>query len=209
MDDFTYKIKKIIIPRIKNIKNPKILEFGVQKGRSTIEFLKYCEKNDGHLYSFDIEDCSKVSQSKNWSFHQSRDDNFEFIKKIIPENIDLIFLDTIHEADHVKKIFYEYFDRLKINGFFIIDDISHLPYTKTNIRDNFYCEINNKETFDKILEIYNNNQDNFDLEFSFISSGLAIITKKQDNINKVKPIILRENRIKNILRRIWKKIKKN
>ena len=209
MDDFTNKIKKIIIPRIKNIKNPKILEFGVQKGRSTIEFLKYCEKNDGHLYSFDIEDCSKVSQSKNWSFHQSRDDNFEFIKKIIPENIDLIFLDTIHEADHVKKIFYEYFDRLKINGFFIIDDISHLPYTKTNIRDNFYCEINNKETFDKILEIYNNNQDNFDLEFSFISSGLAIITKKQNDINKIKPIILRENRIKNILRRIWKKIKKN
>ena len=209
MDDFTYKIKKIIIPRIKNIKNPKILEFGVQKGRSTIEFLKYCEKNDGHLYSFDIEDCSKVSQSKNWSFHQSRDDNFEFIKKIIPENIDLIFLDTIHEADHVKKIFYEYFDRLKINGFFIIDDISHLPYTKTNIRDNFYCEINNKETFDKILEIYNNNQDNFDLEFSFISSGLAIITKKQNDINKIKPIILRENRIKNIIRKIWKKIKKN
>jgi predicted O-methyltransferase YrrM len=209
MDDFTNKIKKIIIPRIKNIKNPKILEFGVQKGRSTIEFLKYCEKNDGHLYSFDIEDCSKVSQSKNWSFHQSRDDNFEFIKKIIPENIDLIFLDTIHEADHVKKIFYEYFDRLKINGFFIIDDISHLPYTKTNIRDNFYCEINNKETFDKILEIYNNNQDNFDLEFSFISSGLAIITKKQNDINKIKPIILRENRIKNILRKIWKKIKKN
>jgi predicted O-methyltransferase YrrM len=150
-----------------------------------------------------------VSQSKNWSFHQSRDDNFEFIKKIIPENIDLIFLDTIHEADHVKKIFYEYFDRLKINGFFIIDDISHLPYTKTNIRDNFYCEINNKETFDKILEIYNNNQDNFDLEFSFISSGLAIITKKQNDINKIKPIILRENRIKNILRKIWKKIKKN
>ena len=44
MDDFTNKIKKIIIPRIKNIKNPKILEFGLQKGRSTIEFLKYCEK---------------------------------------------------------------------------------------------------------------------------------------------------------------------
>ena len=110
--------------------------------------------------------------------------------------------------DHVKKIFYEYFDRLKINGFFIIDDISHLPYTKTNIRDNFYCEINNKETFDKILEIYNNNQDNFDLEFSFISSGLAIITKKQDNINKIKPIILRENRIKNIFKKNMEKNKK-
>ena len=109
MDDFTNKIQKIIIPRIKNIKNPKILEFGVQKGRSTIEFLKYCEKNDGHLYSFDIEDCSQVSKSKLWSFYKSRDDNFEFIENIIPEELDVIFLDTIHEAEHVEKIFYRIF----------------------------------------------------------------------------------------------------
>ena len=209
MDDFTDKIKKIIVPKIKNIKNPKILEFGVQKGRSTIEFLKCCETNDGHLYSFDIDDCSKVSQSKNWSFHQSRDDNFEFIEKIIPESVDVIFLDTIHEADHVKKIIYKYFNRLKINGLFIIDDISHLPYTKNKLRNNFYCEINNKETFNKILEIYDNNQENFDLEFSFISSGLAIIIKRQNHINEIKPIVFRENQLKNIIRKIWKKVKKD
>ena len=49
----------------------------------------------------------------------------------------------------LKRSSIEYFNRLKINGLFIIDDISHLPYIKNNIRDNFYCEINNKETFIK------------------------------------------------------------
>ncbi len=209
MEDFNSKIKKIITPKLENINNPQILEFGVQKGRSTIEFLKYCEKNNGHLFSFDVENCSKVSNSKCWTFRQTRDDNYEFIKKIIPEKLDLIFLDTVHEAGHVEKIFYNYFDRLKINGFFIIDDISHIPYLKNNYRDNFYCEINNKETFERILEIYNFNTDIFDLEFSFISSGLAIIKKKQNNLNKFKPITSREFGLKNKLRKAWKKLKKN
>ena len=47
-------------------------------------------------------------------------------------------------------------------------------------RDNFYCEINNKETFSKILNIYNSNIQNFDLSFSFVSSGLCIIKKKKE-----------------------------
>ena len=209
MEDFNSKIKKIITPKLENINNPQILEFGVQKGRSTIEFLKFCEKNNGHLYSFDVEDCSNVSNSKSWTFHQTRDDNFEYVKSIIPEALDIIFLDTVHEANHVEKIFYNYFDRLKIDGFFIIDDISHIPYIRNNYRENFYCEINNKETFDKILEIYNCNIEKFDLEFSFISSGLAIIKKKQNNLKKAKPMILREYSLKNFLRKIWKKLKKS
>ena len=149
-----------------------------------------------------------MSQSKNWSFHQSRDDNFEFIKKIIPENIDLIFLDTIHEADHVKKIFYEYFDRLKINGYIFIDDISHLPYLKNQSNSDFYCEINNQETFDKILEIYYYNQDNFSLNFSFKSSGLAIIKKLNNSkLNQNKKLNSMRFSFKNLVRKIWKKIK--
>ena len=208
MDDFTNKIQSFIVPKIANIKNPKILEFGVQKGRSTIEFIKYCEKNAGHLYSFAIDDCSQVSKSKLWSSYKSRDDNFEFIENIIPEELDVIFLDTIHEAEHVEKIFYRYFNRLKINGLFIIDDISHLPYIKNNLRNNFYCEINNGETFKKILQIYNSNTQNFDLEFTFVSSGLAIIKKKQKCLNKIKPLISRENSLKNLIRKLWKKIKK-
>ena len=210
MDDFNSKIKKIIVPKIENIKNPIILEFGVQKGRSTIEFIKYCEKNNGHLYSFDIDDCSKVSNSNVWHFYQTRDDNFDFIKSKIPKKIDVLFIDTIHEASHVKKILYNYYDHVKEGGYIFIDDISHLPYLKNFQRDNFYCEINNHETFKILLEIYSKNTENIDLSFSFISSGLAIIKKKTElNLKEYKKLYLREFSIKNFVRKLWQSLKRN
>ena len=61
------------------------------------------------------------------------------------------------------------------------------------------------ETFEKILEIYNNNLNNFDLSFSFIGSGISIMKKKLDsNLNKTKKIRTRRFTIKNILRKIIK-----
>ena len=80
--------------------------------------------------------------------------NFDFLKNKIPEKFDIIFLDTLHEAQHVKKIFCYYYKFLKTNGFFFIDDTSWLPYVKNNYRDRFYAEINNQETFKILLEIY-------------------------------------------------------
>ena len=85
-----------------------ILELGVQKGRSTIEFLKICSKNNGKLFSVDVDDCSQVSNDPNWTFIKSRDDDFEFIKNLIPKKIDVLFIDTLHEAEHVRKILYNY-----------------------------------------------------------------------------------------------------
>ena len=109
---------------------------------------------------------------KGGNFFQTRDDNFEFIKSQIPNKIDVLFIDTLHEASHVKKLFFKYYPLLNSNGYIFIDDISHLPYLKNKDRNNFYCEINNKETFEIILSIYSENHKNFELNFSFFSSGL-------------------------------------
>ena len=208
MNDYNYKLDNYLFPKITKINNLNILELGVQKGRSTKKFLEICKKNNGKLFSFDIDDCSNVSSDLNWKFYKTRDDNFEFIKSMIPNEIDVIFVDTLHEADHVEKIIYAYYDLIKINGYLFIDDISHLPYIKNSTRENFYCEINNRETFNRILEIYKQNQDNFDLEFSFVSSGLSIIKKKTKfSLNQKKRIFSKENRLKNLLRILWKKIK--
>ncbi len=210
MDDYNIKLEENIFPIIKNIKNPNILELGVQNGTSTNKFLDLCEKNSGHLFSVDVVDCSKVSNNKRWKFIQSRDDNFDYIKSLIPKKIDVIYIDTLHEAAHVKKIIYGYYEMLNEGGFIFIDDISHLPYLKTTMGNNFYCEINNKETFEIILEIYETNKDLMDLNFSFKSSGVAIIKKKKNlpikNNQKIKS---RERSIKNIIRLIWKILKKN
>jgi predicted O-methyltransferase YrrM len=204
MNSFDYKIDNHLIKKIDKIHNPTILELGVQNGRSTKKFLEICKKNNGKLYSVDIDDCSNILTNKNWNFFHSRDDNFKFIKSKIENLIDVLFIDTLHEADHVEKLIYGYFDIIKIDGYLFIDDISHLPYLKNSSRNNFYCEINNHETFQRILEIYNNNQDNLELEFSFISSGLAILKKKKNFLNRKKKIIGRNFTIKNFTRCIIK-----
>jgi predicted O-methyltransferase YrrM len=210
MTEYEYKLNNFLYPLISNINKVNILEFGVQKGRSTLKFLEICNKNDGHLFSADIDDCSDVSSDPKWTFIKSRDDDFNLIKSKIPKKVDVIFLDSLHEATHVEKIIYNYFDLLNKDGYFFIDDISHLPYLKNKNSNSFYCEVNNKETFNKILEIYNNNFDLFDLNFSFKSSGLAIIRKKNDlSIQKSHVIVTRDYSLKNIVRLLWKKFKKN
>ena len=203
MSEYINKLHREILPKINSIQNINILELGVQRGTSTNIFLKICEKNDGYLTSVDIDDCSRVSNSKRWNFIHSRDDNFSFIKDKINKPLDVVYIDTLHEANHVEKIIYGYYDLLKVGGFLFIDDISHLPYLSDKPRNNFYCEINNKETFEKIIEIYSSNTDNFNLNFDFMSSGLATLNKKSlNNLNKSKKLPDRKLTLKNLYRKI-------
>ena len=64
-------------------------------------------------------------------------------------------------------------------------------------------EINNHETFDRIVEILNSNNDLFDLEFSFVGTGIAKIHKLSDqklNINK--KLKSRKLSVKNFLEKL-------
>ena len=131
MSDYLYKIDTFLKKDLFKIKNPQIVEFGVREGRSTKLFLDLCDQNDGKLFSVDIDDYSNLFENKNWKFIKSRDDNFNFLEDILPKKLDIVYLDSLHEADHVEKIFYHYFSKLKINGYFFIDDISWIPYLKT------------------------------------------------------------------------------
>ena len=208
MSTYDYKIQDFMYQKIKNIKEPTIIEFGVKEGRSTKIFLEMCKNNDGKLFSIDTDDYSSLFTNPKWNFIQSRDDNFSYLENKLPKKFDIIYLDSTHEAEHVEKIFYHYFKKLNVNGYFFIDDISWLPYLKSEGRNNFYCEINNKETFDRLLSIYLNNVENFDIEFNFISSGMCRIYKKKDELNNRKKITTRENSLKNILKKIFYKFKK-
>ena len=195
-----------IIDKIKHVKNIQILELGVNKGISTKKLLKLCELNNGFLTSIDIDDCSTVVKSDKWNFIHSSDDNFEKIDKIIPKALDFIYIDSLHQAKHVEKVFYHYYSFLKKRGICIIDDISWLPYSKNQYRDNEFSEHTNRSTFNKILEIYNQNQKNFFLEFFFRESGYAIITKKEENsLNRAIKIQSREYGLKNLLRKIYER----
>ena len=204
MKKLNRKFENFIFDKIKNLKNPIILEFGVQRGQSTKRFLDLINRRGGKLYSIDIDDCSKILKNKKWKFIQSRDDNFKFIEKNIPKKVDVIYLDSLHEAEHVKKMIYHYYKILNKDGFFFIDDICWLPYVNKSWRQNSYAERNNYETFQVLLKIFYANYKNFNLEFTFVESGYALLRKFNNNKIKLpKKIPLNRFGIKNILKKIF------
>jgi len=189
--------------KISSIPNPNILELGVQNGNSTKMFLEICEKNDGFLTSIDIDDCSNVSKSSKWNFIQSSDDNFDFVKDYLKNDLDVIFIDSLHEPQHIKKVLYYYFNFLKLNGTIFVDDISWLPFIYGGENDNDFVERINRLTFDKILEIYNANKKSLSLEINFTGSGLAILKKIDKNLNEEVKIRNRLFTVKNLLKKIY------
>ena len=200
---------KIIKEYIKNIDKPFILELGVREGVSTKMFLEVCDQNNGNLISVDILDCSKVSSNPRWKFIHSSDDNFELINKLLNQKIDILFIDSLHEPNHVRKVFYNYYNFVKTNGLIFIDDVVWLPYVEEARKDNEFVENINRLTFNKILEIYNANNENMTLDINFAGSGLGIIKKIKDNLNNEKKIKNRSFTIKNVLKRIYSPKPKN
>ncbi len=192
--------------RIQNIDNIQILELGVHKGNSTKLFIETCNINNGHLISVDIIDCSKVSDDPNWEFIHSSDDNFDMINEKIKKPLDVIFIDSLHEASHVKKVFFNYYKFLKVGGICIVDDISWLPYTLNKKKYAPYMAETNIRIFNKILEIYNSNSDNLFLEFFFEGSGIGILTKNNNlNLNHDTKIEMHKLTFKNIIKKYFLK----
>ena len=204
------KFKDFVYQTVLNISEPKILEFGVsERGMSTELFLEVCDKNNGSVISIDNSKNIRRFDSEKWSFINCRDDNFERIKSIIKDQLfDIIYLDTIHKSSHVEKILYFYYGNLKTGGYFFIDDTSWLTYAKNREKDNFSFEINNYETFIRLLEIHNNNHENIDLEFSFVGTGVAKIKKlNPKSLNLPKKLKTRLISIKNLIRNLYFKSK--
>ena len=126
-------------------------------------------------------------------------------EKLIPKKFDVLMIDTLHEARHVEKILYNYYPKLNKDGLVIVDDISWLYYTPKAQRDNFNIEINNRETFFKLIEIFNSNMQNINLELNFAHSGVCKIIKKNDQaLNSPVKIKSREFSIKNFIKNIIK-----
>ena len=208
MEDFQNKLS-LMRKKIENVDKPLILELGVREGRSTKMFLEICDKNDGNLISVDILDYSKVSNNPRWKFIHSSDDNFSYINKFIDRKVDVLFIDSLHDSDHIREVFYNYFNFVKINGLIFIDDVIWLPYVKGGYRDNDFVETTNRLIFNKILEIFNSNKDNLTLDMNFSASGLAVMKKIGNNLNTEKKINNKFFSFKNILKKFYKPKPKN
>ncbi len=173
----------LMIDFVSKKQNPTILEFGVERGSSTKKFIDFAEKNSAKVFSVDIADCSKVSNSKNWKFLQSNDLNLDYIldqfDEIKKNGVDLIFIDSYHESNHVQKLISYYFKYLKRDGAIFIDDIDSFPL---RLKKKIWNSIVYDLTLDAVKEFYYNNTENCSLKLFFHDkeNGLAMIYKKQE-----------------------------
>lgn len=96
-----------IIPALSQVKPKAIVELGVggNMGASTAVFLWWCEGVAGTLWSCDRHPANLTGvrfaavQGGIWHFHEM--DSVEFLRSgLIPDNPDLVFIDTIHSYDH-------------------------------------------------------------------------------------------------------------
>ena len=106
MSDYIYKLNTFLKNDVLKFDKPQIVEFGVREGRSTKLFLDICNEKNGNLYSVDIDDYSNLFNDPKWNFYKVRDDNFKYLEEKLPKEVDVIYLDSLHEANHVEKIFY-------------------------------------------------------------------------------------------------------
>lgn len=162
------------------MEKPTIVEFGVDKGRSTCVFLQACEANGGHLYSLDIQDFSDVAQSDAWTFIQQSDQEVDALLTKAPaikNGIDLLHVDSAHRREHVRSTLMKWFPYIKGGGYITFHDVDPTPYLKGQRKDNPRHEPEAIGISAIIREFFYANEDQLFLEYHFGSTGMGIMYK--------------------------------
>ena len=171
--------------KVKNIKNPIIVELGVNQGGSTISFLKHINKHGGELYSIDINDFSNIIKNENfknisvdrWNFINSNDldiDNILSQFPVLKEGIDLLLIDSYHDATHVTKILEKWYIYVKKFGYIYFDDTESYMYKKSK---NFTLAVNNDSIDNLVKNFYYRNYDQLVFTKYFAGSGVSELFK--------------------------------
>lgn len=161
--------------------DPVILELGVQTGISTKIFLNAVHRGSGgQLVSVDIEDCSHVAQSSKWTFVRSDSANVENVLNTAPvinSGVDILYIDSLHHVDHVRKELLGFFPYVKNGGVIFFDDVDSIPYMRGREKDNIHTEIGNRDILNFINEVFEDNIDKLYLTFERGSTGLIMLQK--------------------------------
>lgn len=191
-------------------KAPIILELGVDKGNSTKIFIDSIKnKENSKLISVDIKDCSNVLQSNKWMFIKENSANISSVINQAPlikeREIDILFIDSLHHVDHIKKELYGYFQYLNPGAYIFFDDVDHEKYALNQKKDSVSFEITNRKIYDFLDAVFRGNQNQLDLCIMKGSTGLAIMRKYSNKrSNLLKPKFLRKRSLKLFWKLIYK-----
>ncbi len=190
--------------------NPLIVELGVDRGQSTRIFLNAIDgKDSAKLISIDIKDCRNIVDDKNWEFVQQDSADIEKLlirKPKIKNGIDILYVDSLHNAEHVKKEIYNFFEYLNNGAYIFFDDIDSSPYMNKQRKDSVNIEIANRNIFRLLEAIFRGNMDKIDFEIMRGSTGLGIFKKRKNLGEKLNPPIFIHERNNIFLSKIFHKI---
>ena len=178
-------------------KCPLIVELGVDRGQSTKIFLNAIDDKDGaKLISLDIKDCSKAAESSKWEFVKQDSADIEKLLLTHPDikkGIDILYVDSLHTASHVKKEIYNFFEYLNKDAFIFFDDIDSSPYMVGQRKDSASTEIANRKIYKLLESIFRANMNQIDFDIMRGSTGLGIFKKRSERGEKLNnPIFLKE-----------------
>ena len=190
--------------------SPLIVELGVDRGQSTKVFLNAIDgKESATLISIDINDCRSAIDDKSWEFVQQ--DSADILKLLsskpkIKKGIDILYIDSLHTAEHVKKEIYNFFEYLNKGACVFFDDIDSNPYMSKQRKDSVNTEITNRKIFKLLEAIFRGNMDKIDFEIMRGSTGLGIFKKRKELGVKLNPPVFLNERNNLILSKLFQKI---
>lgn len=102
-----------------------VIELGVRSGVSTIAWLYALTKDDreGKLWSVDIDAPPRI-QHPSWTFTRG-DDLDPFVLKQLPDEADIVFVDTVHTYQQTIDEIEAYASRVKPGGCMVFHDSNH------------------------------------------------------------------------------------
>jgi len=158
-----------------------VLELGVDKGQSTKVFLNgMAGKPSSHLVSVDIRDCSCISNANNWTFVQKDSADIHGVinsAPILKSGIDILYVDSLHTPEHVRREIYGYFPYLTKGAVIFFDDIHSDPYMMGQRKDSVHIEIANREIFELIEAVFRANRNTLNMIEYHGSTGLCRLEK--------------------------------
>jgi len=105
-----------------------ILEIGVRTGISTAALLLGIQRAGGYLYSADIENKfgTTFGNHPNWTFIHSDSKDTSEILPLIPDKLDVLFVDGDHSYEGALADLNNYGPKVKSGGLIVCHDVTYL-----------------------------------------------------------------------------------
>ena len=109
------------VQMVKDGQVTKVIELGTRTGVSTIAWLYALEQTGGHLWSVDIDTKPAIGDYPHWTFIQG-DDESDVVLSQLPDQVDIVFLDTSHHYEHTLRELRLYRSQVRPGGLIVCHD---------------------------------------------------------------------------------------